>query len=280
MRLATHPRGTSPRRAGSTDIGAAPIAARQRSYGPGVHCWTELRTNDVARATRFYADVFGWTARASGIRAGQPYSTLQIGRVPIAGVSARADEALPGDKGAAFWRLYAAVMVRSSLDGGGRARPESAARQLPAGAAFAAERASLRYASDEAANDLAPPFVLWIDADGADPRAAASFCREFFRDADEQDESSDRSPLLLHNADAPAPTSGLTIMAGDTSGLPVFSVGFVVRSCDEVARRAEAAGGRVVTESAPIGALGSLVTLVDPQGATFACWEPTRASGT
>ena len=332
----TRQRALSPGRA--AEVGAAPSAARQRSYGPGVHCWSELRTSDVERATRFYADVFGWTASEAGISEGQPYATLHLGRVPLAGVSARTDTAAAAGKGGpAFWRLYAAVVggraagdggraagdggraagdggraagdggraagdggraagdggraagaARSSLDGGGRAGREGdrkparstggrpSAPGLPAGAIFAAERASLRYGAGE---DVAPPFVLWIDLDGGDPRAAASYCREFFRDGDER---ADRAPLLLHNGDATAPTSGLTIiagdLAGDASGLPICSVGFVVKSCGEVVRRAEASGGRVFMRGEPLGALGHVVTLIDPQGATFACWEPAPSS--
>ena len=136
---------------------------------------------------------------------------------------------------------------------------------------FAVEGASRRFGAGE---NLAPPFILWIDLDGGDPRAAAAYCRELFREGDER---ADRAPLLLHNADATAPASGLTIMAGDASGLPICSVGFVVKSCDEVVRRAEASGGRVVARGG-LGPLGQVVTLTDPQGATFACWEPARTS--
>ena len=283
MRAVTRPRETSPAPVSRADVIAASGAARQRSYGRGVHCWAELQTSDLGGATRFYADVFGWTVREASISEGQPYPMLHVGRMPLAGISARTEPAAPhGDSGAAFWRLYAAVVTRPNLDSDGRARREgdrkparSTSRRgnptgLPDGALFAARRASLRYGAD----DLAPPFVLWMDLDGADPRAAASFCRDFFRDGEER---ADRAPLLLHNADDAAPTSALTIMAGDSLGLPI-SVGFVVKSCDEVVRRAEASGGRILTGSGMLGALGQIVTLIDPQGATFACWEPARLS--
>ena len=112
----------SPGRAGSAEVGAASSAARQRSYGHGVHCWTELRTSDVQRATRFYAGVFGWTATEAGTSDGQPYATLHLGRVPLAGVSARTDTAAAAGKGdPAFWRLYAAVVGGRAAGDGGRA---------------------------------------------------------------------------------------------------------------------------------------------------------------
>lgn len=54
---------------------------------PGTRVWSELVTNDVARAGRFYADVLGWrigTARVNGA----DYAVAHVGEVGVAGIAA------------------------------------------------------------------------------------------------------------------------------------------------------------------------------------------------
>ncbi|RSN02485.1 glyoxalase [Nonomuraea sp. WAC 01424] len=73
---------------------------------PGTFCWNELYTRDVPAAERFYAQVFGWTARTSDM-GGMPYTEWLAGETSVAGMMAMPEEApaeLPS-----FWLTYFAV---------------------------------------------------------------------------------------------------------------------------------------------------------------------------
>lgn len=51
----------------------------------GSACWHELATNDVERAGKFYADVFGWTASVMDMPTG-PYTMFMNGEARAAGM--------------------------------------------------------------------------------------------------------------------------------------------------------------------------------------------------
>jgi predicted enzyme related to lactoylglutathione lyase len=88
----------------------------------GAPCWYELITHDLPRATRFYTDLFGWTAIEKTIGAG-PYTVARIGERSVAGLmSIRKEwgEVRPR------WQVHFAVSdcvraVRQAVALGGRA---------------------------------------------------------------------------------------------------------------------------------------------------------------
>ena len=53
---------------------------------PGSFSWAELITNDTERAARFYADVFGWTAKAEPMGDAPPYTVFRLEDRPIGGL--------------------------------------------------------------------------------------------------------------------------------------------------------------------------------------------------
>jgi hypothetical protein len=57
-------------------------------------------------------------------------------------------------------------------------------------------------------------------------------------------------------------------------------VGFVVRDCDQTIRRAIALGARVAAPTETLEGVGRAAALVDPQGATFVCWQPQDRAAT
>ena len=53
---------------------------------PGAFCWSELATDDVARADDFYRGLLGWTSKTD---AGEPpYTEFLLGGAPVAGMMA------------------------------------------------------------------------------------------------------------------------------------------------------------------------------------------------
>ena len=73
---------------------------------PGAPCWYELVTHDVARATRFYADFFGWTPTEKNIPTVGPYTVARLGEQAAVGLMS-----IPKEWGtwAARWQVNFAV---------------------------------------------------------------------------------------------------------------------------------------------------------------------------
>lgn len=74
----------------------------QLANEPGTYCWSELVTTDVAGATAFYADVFGWEVEAQG-----PYNEWKVGGRSVAGMTAKPDT-MPAEV-PPHWGVYFAV---------------------------------------------------------------------------------------------------------------------------------------------------------------------------
>ena len=58
----------------------------------GAPCWYELITHDLPRATRFYTDLFGWTAVERTIARVGPYTVARIGEQSVAGLMSTREE--------------------------------------------------------------------------------------------------------------------------------------------------------------------------------------------
>jgi len=52
----------------------------------GTFCWNELRTRDVERAKRFYAETIGWRFEATKTPTGEDYWVAFIDGEPVAGM--------------------------------------------------------------------------------------------------------------------------------------------------------------------------------------------------
>jgi predicted enzyme related to lactoylglutathione lyase len=96
---------------------ADPTGAMLGVWQPGAHagsevenehgamCWCEVVTRDMDRATKFYTGLFDLSPQV--LEGDQPYTVLQRGQQPVAGVMA-----LPKEWGAdhpAYWSAYFAV---------------------------------------------------------------------------------------------------------------------------------------------------------------------------
>jgi predicted enzyme related to lactoylglutathione lyase len=73
---------------------------------PGVPSWYELVTHDLGRATRFYSDLFGWSAVERAVEGVGPYTVARIGETSVAGLmSIREDWGLVTPR----WQPYFSV---------------------------------------------------------------------------------------------------------------------------------------------------------------------------
>ena len=73
---------------------------------PGRISWTELATNDVEGAKKFYGALFGWTAHSQQVVPGMEYTCFQNGAQPAGGLLQMPAEA----KGAPpMWLSYVTV---------------------------------------------------------------------------------------------------------------------------------------------------------------------------
>ncbi len=67
------------------------MAGERYGWNHGEIGWTELMTTDVEGATKFYTEVFGWTAEKMPMPTGD-YIILKFGDEKVGGIMARPDE--------------------------------------------------------------------------------------------------------------------------------------------------------------------------------------------
>lgn len=93
-------------RADAPEPSVPPINSPASSdYFTGKLVWANLYTADVDAATRFYTQLFGWTAQSAPGRA--PRTILLLDGRPMAGIVTRS--AQPGEAGHARWVSFASV---------------------------------------------------------------------------------------------------------------------------------------------------------------------------
>jgi predicted enzyme related to lactoylglutathione lyase len=95
----------------------------QLTHEPGTLAWVELNTRDLEASTKFYPEVFGWTARAS--EGPMPYTEFQLDGTSVAGMMSMPD-AVPAEV-PSHWLVYfgvadpdAAAAKVEELGGAGR----------------------------------------------------------------------------------------------------------------------------------------------------------------
>lgn len=85
---------------------AAGMIGARLADEPGAPAWYELVTHDLARATRFYEALFGWSAPEKTIPEVGPYSVATLGDFQVAGLMRIREEWGDVD---AHWQVYFAV---------------------------------------------------------------------------------------------------------------------------------------------------------------------------
>lgn len=73
------------------------------SYAPGVPCWVDLASSDLAQTVGFYGDLLGWTCEDQGPDAGNYHLAKLRGKL-VAGIGPQMMEGQPS-----FWSTYFSV---------------------------------------------------------------------------------------------------------------------------------------------------------------------------
>jgi predicted enzyme related to lactoylglutathione lyase len=73
-------------------------------YAPGTFCWTDLATTDVAGATAFYTELFGWRTAALPGQAAGDYTLLLVGDALVAALYPAGESMHPA------WLSYVSVV--------------------------------------------------------------------------------------------------------------------------------------------------------------------------
>jgi predicted enzyme related to lactoylglutathione lyase len=241
------------------------------SYPAGTFCWVDLGTDDAEDATRFYGELFGWTAREVGGE-GVSYVMLERDGREVAAVYPKQAPEAP-----TTWLSYIAVpdverAVRRAGEGGGSALGEpfdagphgrGAVIADPTGAVVglweAGEHPGARLVN-------VPGALTWNELNTGDVEAAAAFYRDAFGWT--VDPVPGAEPAYWSVQVDGRKNGGMRPLDPEAPG-PYWLVYFASGDAEETAGRVEQLGGRVLISPTPVPA-GRFAVFADPQGGVFA----------
>jgi predicted enzyme related to lactoylglutathione lyase len=242
---------------------------------PGTPAWVDLSTTDLADATRFYRELFGWTARVAPQPEAGGYTMFHKDGKVVAGAGPVPEpDRLPG------WSTYVATDDADAV----AARVEAAGGTVlvtpfdvmdqgrmgvftdTAGATFSVWQ-PMAMTGAELFN--APGALCWNELTTREPDGATAFYRAVFGWTPEDQPMGD-VPYTVFNLDG-RPVAGMMPMTGGAwpADLPAhWMVYFAVEDADAAAGRAAALGGTVSVPPTDLPQ-GRFAVLNDPQGAVF-----------
>jgi predicted enzyme related to lactoylglutathione lyase len=248
---------------------------------PGQPLWVDLGTSDVEDATRFYTELFGWTAHVSGDDYGG-YTFFNLDGRAAAGAGPLFGEGQP-----TAWSTYistddvdeTAILVEEAggkvlvppFDVGVQGR--MAACLDPAGAPFSVWQAGTMAGAEVV--DV-PGSLTWSELTTRDVERSVAFYRQVFGWV-AHDSQVAGMPYLTWELNGRM-IGGMQPMVGD--GWPDdlaahWMLYFAVRHCDETAGLARDLGGHLVRPPTNFS-MGRYAVIEDPQGGTFSILEGTR----
>ena len=121
----------------------------------------------------------------------------------------------------------------------------------------------------------------WVNLSTTDPRAAEDFYYEIFGwEPQDRPTGPNSTYTMMYLGDkAAAALSGMDPKMRELGVPPHWLCCIAVDSCDAVARKVEACGGRVAGGPIDASDLGRIAICSDPTGAHFALWEGRRLLG-
>ncbi|MEO3814512.1 VOC family protein [Sphaerisporangium sp. B11E5] len=250
-------------------------------YRPGLPCYADLSSPDVAASAAFYAAMFGWRAERDHDPDAGGYTRFTLRGVPVAG----AGPTFAADR-PSTWNTYfaaedaecAALRVKEAggqvVTGPAQVADEGtmAVFQDPEGAAFLVWQAGRCHGArlvDEPASPCG--FELWT----RDPVGAMAFYPEVF--GWETRGGQDGEPGAVWLADGRRAAGLRPMEDGVPPEVPAhWLVHFGVADCDDAADLGVRCGGRVLREPRDLPS-GRRAVLADPFGARFAVLAAARA---
>lgn len=256
----------------------AAAAESATSYGPGTPIWVDLASPDIPGSTGFYNQLFGWRSEDLGEAAGH-YNMFYQGDVMVAAVGGLQNPQQPP-----AWTSYmktddAEAVAKKVTESGGQVlvppfavmdQGTMAVFMDPAGAAFAVWQP----ATMPGAGLFNTPVSLgWNELHSRNLEAAKEFYPKVLGwgvRANDMGEGMGEYVEWLVDGRSVAGGQG---MAMEPEGIPSYwLVYFTVANADDIVKRAEGLGGKVIMPGTDIPQ-GRIAVLGDPQGAVFGIFQ-------
>jgi predicted enzyme related to lactoylglutathione lyase len=246
--------------------------------------WRDLITTDVAKASKFYGDLFGWQVTPSA-EAPEKFAFIRFEGRPIGSIVSSDD--LEGKELAARWIASISVpdvdvAVQAAAGGGGKAhiksleipnRGKTAVLIDPQGAPFAVLASS---AGDPQDAGMVTNSWLWTELWAKDAEKAADYYAGAFGYTVEKRAMpgfDTQYHLLKANGKERLGVVQSPVASVTPAWLPYIKVADAVKT----ANRAVALGGKIYVAPSPSLRSNSVAILADPTGGVFAVQEwPVR----
>ena len=248
------------------------------SYDPGVPCWVDLASGDVAGAVRFYEDLFGWKARDLGPEAGG-YTMLELNGREVGAVGPKQNPQQP-----TAWSTYLAtddadaLAARVTANGGTVMAPPFDVMQAgrmgvfadPTGAVFCVWQPG-EHRGAGVANEAGA--FCWNELATRDPERAADFYGKVAGLGAKKSEG----PFDYWELQAGGRSvAGMMRMTDDRYPAevpPHWLVYFGAADVDASTAKAASLGATTVVPPMDIPGVGRFSVVMDPQGAAFALFQ-------
>jgi predicted enzyme related to lactoylglutathione lyase len=251
-----------------------------KKYKPGELCWTDLGTQDVARAKKFYRAIFGWTAKDLPMGPGFEYSMMLIKGKKVSLIYAMPEDQRKA-KVTPSWLPYVSVArvaatAKKARAAGGKIimKPTKvmegsvAIIRDPTGAAIGLWQAGSHIGATISGT---PGTVCWQDLNTPKPGIAAKFYEKVFgwKWATKDFGGNEYTTFMLgKQAECgmwPTPIKNVP---------PSWVTHWQVADCAKTVAKTKRLGGRVVMGTTAVPGVCRFAILKDPKGAVFGILEP------
>ena len=253
-----------------------------QAYANGLFNWVDLSTTDQEAAKTFYGGLFGWECEDVPTDRGPLYTMCKINGYTVAGIGP-----LPPDLLAQgvppFWSSYVkhddvdGIATKIGAAGGTVIMPPmdvmNEGRMLmatdPTGATF-----GVWQPKDHIGAQLVnmPNTLFWNELQTHDLDAAQAFYAAVFGWTSQADENG----YVLVAADGRMQAGMMAIEPEWGEVPPNWSVYFNVAAVETAVAKAQELGGTVLVMPKPVGDMGQLAVVQDPQGGVFTVMESNQ----
>jgi predicted enzyme related to lactoylglutathione lyase len=252
-------------------------------HEPGMFCWSDLGTTDVAAAKKFYSAIFGWSYQDDPMGPDQVYSRALVDGKDVCAIYAQQQEqakmGIPP-----HWASYIAVTSADDAEakagqfGGKAAMPAfdvfDAGRMTvvmdPSGAAIGAWQAGKHIGARVSGE---PGTLCWTELMTNNIDAAGRFYCGVFGWSPEAMPMPSGTYTVFKASDKPA--AGMMAFPPEMQGIPPhWMVYFQVAGADATVAQATSLGAKVYAPPQDIPGVGRFAVLADPQGVAFAILQP------
>ena len=249
----------------------------------GSFCWLELATTDQKAASRFYSDLFGWTAEDAPMGPDFTYTMLKSGGKDVGGAYTLMKEQVENHV-PPHWMLY--VKVRSADEFAARAvelggRQIVAPSDIPEVGRFAVVQdptGAFISVFEAGKNSGMTTFgdvgaLCWADLNTPDPEKASKFYADWLGWTYETGEDAYRH--IVNGTGEEDMIGGIPPEMHAPPGTPAnWLPYFHVADCRATAAKAARLGASAILPASLMADVGTIAVLADPQGAVFALYQP------